>query len=205
MRFLIVSDLHEIKIEDLVPPPIIKSVDYIISAGDYLHYPFPKPAIGVYGNHDSLEEVFQRKSLINCHMQIVKVANLTFLGIQGVFSPHPRKWYHNSEQEVKRFLIKQPKVNFFITHERASGIFDRLNSGKPFFTEYILKRQPDYYISGHVCADGDLLKKGSTLCLNPHPCNKKRFILLDSETEKIAVVDRPILPLPSKPERRRIK
>ena len=189
MKFLIVSDLHENDVRTIVPEPVLKEVDYILSAGDYFKYPFPMPAIGVYGNHAPLSEVFGEKTLINCHRKIVSIKGITFLGIQGVFSPHPHRWYHQLESDTAKFLRQRPKVNFFITHERARGIFDRLGSGSPAFREYIIEKQPDYYISGHVCSNGAMIRQGHTICLNPHPCGLRRYIVLEFETGKITFVD----------------
>jgi Icc-related predicted phosphoesterase len=190
MKLLIVSDLHERNIREVVPELVIEKADYIVSAGDYNCYPFPRPAVGVYGNHDDdSTEVFQNKTLINCHKKVVKVAGLTFLGVQGVFSPNPHKWYHQLESDVQDFLEKQPRVNVFITHERAAGIFDRMCSGSPTFRDYVLKKQPDYYVSGHVCANGTILRRGHTVCLNPHPCGAQRYIILEVETGNLKLVD----------------
>lgn len=189
MKLLIVSDLHERNIREVVPELVLDKVDYIISAGDYLFYPFPKPAIGVYGNHCPISEVFGERTLINCHKRVMVVAGLTFLGIQGVFSPNPHKWYHISETDIAKFLSRQPKVNFFITHERAAGVFDRMRSGSQAYREYIQCKQPDYYISGHVCADGAVIRLGHTICLNPHPCGHQRYIILDVESGELRFVD----------------
>ena len=189
MKLLIVSDLHERNIREVVPELVLEKIDYIVSAGDYNTYPYPKPAVGVYGNHDSLHEVFNDKTLISCHKQVVTVAGLTFLGIQGVFSPNPHKWYHQLESDVEKFLKKQPKVNFFVTHERATGIFDRMRSGSQAYRDYILKKQPDYYVSGHVCSEGTMIRQGHTICLNPHPCGCGRYIILDVESGELKFVD----------------
>jgi len=189
MKLLIVSDFHERNIREVVPELVLEKIDYIVSAGDYQVYPYPKPAVGVYGNHDELIEVFDKKTLINCHLKVVEVAGLTFLGVQGVFSPNPHKWYHNLEAAIQKTLQKQPKVNFFVTHERATGIFDRMGSGSLAYRDYILRKQPDYYISGHVCSEGTMIRQGHTICLNPHPCGCQRYIILDVESGELKFVD----------------
>jgi Icc-related predicted phosphoesterase len=189
MKLLIISDFHERNLREVVPELVLERVDYIVSAGDYNAYPYPKPAVGVYGNHDDLIEVFSDQTLISCHKRVVTVAGLTFLGIQGVFSPNPHKWHHQLESDVAAFLKKQPKVNFFVTHERATGIFDRMRSGSQAYCDYIQAKQPDYYISGHVCSEGTMIRQGHTICLNPHPCSGRRYIILDVESGELTFVD----------------
>lgn len=106
MKVLIVSDLHERDISSVVPAKILKSVDFLISSGDYNKYPYPIQAIGIYGNHDTLEEVTKNQTLINCHLKVKRIHGLKFLGVQGVFCGKKRylknsSWYHILEEDSK--------------------------------------------------------------------------------------------------------
>jgi len=174
MKILIVSDLHEHKIEDIVPVEILDSIDFIISSGDYQeNYPFPKEAIGIYGNHD----VDPNHSLISVNHEIKQYKGMSFLGIEGVFcgekrykSPRKRP-YHQLESEVARCLSKMDYVTFFITHERAFEIFDdkfNTHPGNKALRKYIDEKKPKFYISGHMSNNKPMMIVGETLCLNPH-------------------------------------
>jgi len=194
MKILIISDLHERDIQSIVPNKILKSVDFLISAGDYNRYPYPLQSIGIYGNHDSLEEVNDKQTLINCHLKMKRIHSLKFMGVQGVFCGAKRyyknpSWYHILESDIKIQLEKMPSVDFFITHFRAKEIFDRYHQGSQAFRDYIEQKEPKYYISGHTCADGAIERIGNTVCLNPHPCGKKRYIVLDLRTQDVRIFD----------------
>jgi Icc-related predicted phosphoesterase len=194
MKILIVSDLHNRDITSIVPQKTLKEVEFILSAGDYEKYPYPIQAIGIYGNHDPIKEVFTDKTLIDCNLKVKRVHGLKFMGVQGVFCGQRRyyknpSWYHILEEDIQLKLDKMPKVDFFITHFRAKEIFDRFHQGSPAFREYIEKKKPFYYISGHTCFDGGLDRIGDTVCLNPHPCGKIRYIVLDLKTQGIKFTD----------------
>lgn len=194
MKILIVSDLHNRDINSVVPQKILKDVKFILSAGDYEKYPYPIQAIGIYGNHCSIQEVFTDKSLIDCNLKVKNVNGLKFMGVQGVFCGKKRfyknpSWYHILEEDIQPKLMKIPKVDFFITHFRAKEIFDRFHQGSPAFREYIEKKKPKYFISGHTCADGGIMRLGDTCCLNPHPCGLLRYIVLDLRTQDIRFFD----------------
>jgi Icc-related predicted phosphoesterase len=195
MKVLILSDLHNREITSIVPQKTLKNVDFILSAGDYEKYPYPIQAIGIYGNHDPLKEVFDDKSLLNCNLVVKRIHGLKFMGVQGVFCGAKRfnsdrkLWYHNLEEDIESKLSKMPKVDFFITHSRAKEIFNRFHDGSQAYRNYIEKKKPKYYISGHSCADGGILRVGDTCCLNPHVCAKVRYIILDLRTDKIDFID----------------
>lgn len=194
IKILIVSDLHNRDITSVVPQKILNESSFILSAGDYEKYPYNIQAIGIYGNHDTLKEVFDDKTLIECHLKVKRIHGLKFMGIQGVFCGKKRYsknplWYHNLEGEIQLKLDKMPTVDFFITHFRAKEIFDRFHQGSSAFREYIEKKKPKYYISGHTCAEGGIMRVGDTVCLNPHICGKVRYIILDLRTNKIDFVD----------------
>ena len=194
MKILIVSDLHNRDITSIVPSKVLSSVDFLISAGDYEKYPYTIKAIGIYGNHDTLKEVFDDKTLIDCNLKVKRVQGLKFMGVQGVFCGKKRYsknplWYHNLEDDIQVKIDKMPTVDFFITHFRAKEIFDRFHQGSPAFRDYIEKKKPKYYISGHTCADGGIMRVGDTVCLNPHICGKVRYIILDLRTDKIDFID----------------
>jgi Icc-related predicted phosphoesterase len=194
LKILIVSDLHNRDITSVVPQKTLKDVEFILSAGDYEKYPYPVQAIGIYGNHDTLQEVFTDKTLIDCNLQIKRVHGFKFMGVQGVFCGKKRyhknpSWYHILEEDIQHKLDKMPKVDFFITHYRAKEIFDKFHEGSPAFRDYIEKKKPSFFISGHTCADGGIIRIGDTCCLNPHVCGSLRYIVLDSKTQDIRFFD----------------
>jgi Icc-related predicted phosphoesterase len=192
MKILIVSDLHNRDITSVVPAKTLNSVDFMISAGDYEKYPYPIQAIGVYGNHDYYTS---DSKLINCHLQVKRVHGLKFMGVQGVFCSSKRYysnrklWYHNLEEDIDAKLAKMPKVDFFITHSRAKEIFNRYHDGSQAFRNYIEKKKPRYYISGHSCSEGAIMRVGDTCCLNPHVCGALRYLILDLRTDNLKVFD----------------
>lgn len=176
MKILIISDLHDRKIELVVPEEVLKSVDFIISAGDY-DYLYPPKTIGIYGNHESEEEL-EKGTLIGCHMKIITIHGLKFAGIGGVFcgekrykNPSRKRWYHQLQEIIDQYLDKAPTVDFFITHERAYGIFDSIHGkqvGNVGFRKYIDEKKPKFYISGHISNSEKTKIVGNTLCINPH-------------------------------------
>ena len=176
IRILITSDLHEVRLEDVAPKDILDSLDFIVSAGDYGNYPYPKQAIGVYGNHCSLSEVASEKpSLINVDRSLREYMGMTFLGISGVFCGEKRyhsqrrMWYHQSESDIAKYLEEAPRATFFITHTRAHGVFDKMrgwNLGSKVLRSYVDRTQPDFYVSGHLTNPGRTKMAGRTLCIN---------------------------------------
>lgn len=195
MKILIVSDLHNRDLTSVIPLKTLSSIDFLISAGDYEKYPYPVQTIGVYGNHDTLKEVFNDKTLIDCNLQVKKLHGLKFMGVQGVFCGKKRfnsdrkLWYHNLEEDIEEKLSIMPQVDFFITHSRAKEIFNSFHDGSLAYRNYIIKMKPKYYISGHSCCEGGITRIGETCCLNPHVCGKLRYIILDLRTGKIDFMD----------------
>jgi len=189
---VIVSDFHERKIEDVIPQDIMNSAMFIITAGDF-NYQYPSNCIGVYGNHECLTELI-KPTLNNVHMKTVTFHGYTFTGIMGVFcgekrynNPQRRRWYHQVQSEVDSFLSKTPSVDFFVTHERAYGIFDTIHGkhvGNQGYRKYIDEKQPKYYISGHIMNDEKLIMVGKTLCINPHS-HLWDFVILEVPQNKV--------------------
>lgn len=178
--------------EDIIPKEILDSIDFFISAGDY-DYLYPPKTVGIYGNHESEEEL-KKGSLISCHMKIVTVHGMRFLGIEGVFcgekrykNPNRKRWYHQLQSIVDEYLDKIPSVDFFITHERAFGIFDTIhgkNVGNQGYRKYIDEKQPKFYISGHIMNEEKLKMVGQTTAINPHS-RLWDFVILELPEGKI--------------------
>jgi len=184
MKIIILTDLHERTFNELVPVNIWKTCNLILSAGDIKDYSFPLDIVGVYGNHDNLEEVFKHNKLIDVHLKVRTIKDLKIGGIQGVYAPkNPRRWYHFQINKVKEYLnsIKPYELTFFITHERAYGIFDTIknkNTGLKFLREFIEKKSPKFYISGHIRNKQGIMKIKDTICINPgHGINYEYAIL----------------------------
>lgn len=195
MKILIVSDFHDRKILDIVPKEIIDEVTFIISVGDMEdNYPLPKESIGVYGNHESPDELNKKPSLNNVHCQVINYKGFSFYGIMGVFcgdkryhNPDRRRWYHQLQSIIDEYLDKAPMVDFFLTHERAYGIFDEVHGkhvGNQGFRKYIDEKQPAFYISGHI-SNGEKLKMvGKTIAINPHS-RLWDYVILELPSRKI--------------------
>jgi len=185
---LIVSDLHNNRLLEVAPEDELKKIDFAITVGDILHYEDFKelniPAIGVLGNHDLLEKFNRDKILIDCHKKVREFKGMTFMGIEGVFcgkkrflNANRRRWYHQLEDDVAKYLDNAPQVTFFLTHYRAKDIFDRYKEGSPSFRRYIEEKQPSFYISGHTLHDDKYTQIGNTLCINPHG-KKWKYVIL---------------------------
>jgi len=188
MKILVVSDLHDHKLETIVPKEILDNIDFIISAGDYQeNYPYPKEAIGVYGNHDTDPGA----TLITVNHKMKEYKGMTFMGIEGVFcgekryhNPKRKRSHHQLESEVKGFLEHQPRVTFFITHSRADNIFNRYTDGSKAFRQYIEDKQPVFYISGHCSHPDKTMMIGKTICINPHG-NLWDYVVLTLPEKKV--------------------
>lgn len=179
MRILILSDTHTRRLFEVVAIEDLRNVDFAITVGDIDFYEdFLQEGIkviGVLGNHDMVEKFNKEKILVDCHKQIRTFYGYSFFGIEGVFcgekrwlNRNRRRWYHQLESDVAKVLEETPKVNFFLTHYRAKGIFDRFKEGSPSFRKYIEEKQPDFYISGHTLHEDKVVTIGKTICINPH-------------------------------------
>lgn len=149
---------------------------------------------GVLGNHD-LKEFCEKTILHNCHFEVLRRKDLSFLGVQGVAcgekrykNVERRRWYHWIEDEIVTRLFQMPKVTFFVTHYRAKNIFDAYKEGSPAFRKYIEREKPMYYFSGHTKYPDMIHQVGEdgTLCINPHASGWD-YVILEGEPRKFKV------------------
>lgn len=189
MRILLLTDLHSNRWQSFIPRKIMNKCNFIISTGDIEIYDFPLDCIGVYGNHELLIEPFILKKLISCDRKILKYKGFTFTGFQGNLAKHIRKWHHFTEAELNEYynFMRKEKLNldFFLTHERAWGIFDirdfggkAKHLGIKLFRKFVENLRPKYYLSGHIQNPQGIVKVNSTICINPGEGSNNKYAIL---------------------------
>jgi Icc-related predicted phosphoesterase len=169
-----------------------EEIDFIITTGDINFYDFPKKVIGVYGNHELLYNPFVTKPIIDADRIIQNYKGYLFYGYQGNMAKTIKKWHHFTEdqaiEDLDSLKKKKVKLDFFLTHERAYGIFDKLeikHVGVKVFREFIDDVQPRFYLSGHIHNPQGTVNIGQTMCINPGMGSDGQYCILEPEKKKV--------------------
>lgn len=138
---------------------LYKSCDILICTGDLSLSDFagietvspPKPAFGVYGNHDS-GNYLETLSITNLHNKVVEFAGQRWGGFEGC----PR--YKNgpfmySEGEARAWSNNFPPVDILLLHAGAKDLLDDpsddIHIGSEHIRNYIELHRPKLVFCGH--------------------------------------------------------
>ena len=200
VKFLALADVHDNEQSfGHILKKFLKRVDGILLLGDIFEFnvkPFyaifrklKKPIIAITGNHDCVPsyEILARKLsnfyyIKNAVLQIrIKDEEISFLGINGVFSPKRSDSFHFNTKDLlsilKNILENELKIDIILSHECPYKCADRTTSGKIFrvgkriLYPVIEVCNPKIWLCGHthklMIENFNKKKQTSTLCMNP--------------------------------------
>ncbi len=168
-KILAVSDFIDKTLTRMVETKSLEPVDFIISCGDldpeylsFLRDRLDRPLFYVKGNHDIRYTPTNPIGCENIHRRIISVGCLNILGLEGSM------WYNGganqyTEAMMKKHLLglwfslwRKKRIHLVVTHAPPRHIHDKedvCHRGFECFAALIRKRQPDYFIHGHVHRD----------------------------------------------------
>ena len=187
LKILSVSDFIDKSLKKRVEDRTLEPVDLIISCGDldpeylsFLRDRLDTPLYYVKGNHDIRYSATNPVGCENIHGRIVRYKTLNIMGLEGSI------WYNGgmnqyTDKEMQKILFfmgfsiwRKGGVNIVATHAPPRHIHDaedRCHMGFKSFTKFINKKQPDYFIHGHIHKDfktmsDRITRVGSTQVVN---------------------------------------
>lgn len=146
--------------------------DLLISTGDLTFFDFvglqdlpsKKPAVGVYGNHDS-GNYMESLGIVDLHYKTLEFAGLSWGGWQGCLRYKDTNAPMFTEEEAKHFADTFPYVDVLILHAGPKGMLDDpsddVHVGSEHIRRYVLEKQPKYIFCGHQYSD-DYLEVANT-------------------------------------------
>lgn len=169
IRILTVSDFVDKSLTQMVENKTLEPVDLIISCGDlapeylsFLRDRLDKPLLYVKGNHDIRYTPSNPVGCENIHAKLRRFKSLNILGLEGSI------WYNGgvnqyTDMEMKKIIFgmwfsiwRKGGIHMVITHAPPRHIHDaedRCHMGFESFIKLINKRNPDYFIHGHIHKD----------------------------------------------------
>ncbi len=169
LRVLFVSDFVDKSLTQMVEDKTLEPCDLIISCGDlapeylsFLRDRLDKPLFYVKGNHDIRYTSKNPVGCENIHAKIVRFQSLNILGLEGSL------WYNGGMNQYRdkqmRKIISglwfsfwtKGHIHMVITHAPPRHIHDAqdpCHMGFNSFVNLIDKRNPNYFIHGHIHKD----------------------------------------------------
>ncbi len=166
LRLLSVSDYIDKGLSQQVEAKTIGPVDLIISCGDlepeylsFLRDRLDAPLFYVKGNHDLRYTDTNPVGCENIHARVVTFRGMNILGLEGSM------WYNGGVNQYTESMMKKTIAGMWFKIWRKKGIHmviahasprhihdkeDRCHLGFESFVSLIKKRQPQYFIHGHV-------------------------------------------------------
>lgn len=217
MRVLAVSDIHgrvlnverlgrHLEREGFRP-------DVVLVAGDITHFQGAREAIRVLskvrdvagcsvlfvpGNCDSpelLELGGIGEGIVNIHSRGVTIGNYTFYGIGGGSISPFHTLIEFSDDAFRDFLLRAEMYSgsgelVIVTHQPIYGFFDDVNGriGSRAFAEYLERRRPLLWVTGHVHENSGWLRFGRTTIVHPGPLVRGHYAILEISSNAVTHV-----------------
>ncbi len=169
LKILTVSDFIDKTLTRMVETKNLEPVDLIISCGDldpeylsFLRDRLDVPLFYVKGNHDIRYTPTNPMGCENIHKRIISVGSFTILGLEGSM------WYNGGANQYTEAMMKKNisslwfslwrkgRIHMVVTHAPPRHIHDKedlCHLGFECFNVLIKKKQPDYFVHGHVHQD----------------------------------------------------
>ena len=180
LKILAVSDFIDKSLTKMVEDKTLEPVDLIISCGDlapeylsFLKNRLEKPLFYVKGNHDIRYN--NPDNLLGCeniHAKLIRFKTLNILGLEGSI------WYSGgvnqyTDKQMDKIIFrmwfslwKKGGVNLVVTHappRHINDAEDRCHNGFESFVKLIEKREPQYFIHGHIHKEFKNLEQRTTV------------------------------------------
>jgi len=195
IRILTVSDFIDKSLTQMVEDKTLKPVDLIISCGDmppeylsFLRDRLDKPLFFVKGNHDIRYSISNPVGCENIHAKIVRFQGLNITGLEGSL------WYNGgvnqyTDKEMQKIISgmwfsfwRKGIINLVITHAPPRHIHDaedRCHMGFDSFVKLIDKREPDFFIHGHIHKEFTTDKERVSIMNNTKVINTCGYTILE--------------------------
>jgi Icc-related predicted phosphoesterase len=169
LRILTVSDYEDNALTQMVEAKTLGPVDLIVSCGDlapeylsFLRDRLDTPLFYVKGNHDIRYTLSNPMGCENIHARLVRFKTLHILGLEGSI------WYNGgvnqyTDKEMEKIIFsmwfsfwRKKGVHMVVTHAPPRHIHDaedRCHMGFESFVKLIDKKNPDFFIHGHIHKD----------------------------------------------------
>lgn len=151
---------------------LYQQADILISTGDLTFYdfiglqdvPVKKPALGVYGNHDS-GNYMNNLGIFDLHNKIVEYGGMKWGGWQGCLRYKNTSAPMFTEEEAKIFADTFPYVDVLLLHAGPKGMLDDpsddVHVGSENIRRYVTEKQPRFIFCGHQYSN-DFLEVNTT-------------------------------------------
>ncbi|WP_088362663.1 metallophosphoesterase family protein [Bacillus cereus] len=153
MLIYVFSDFQGVKeIPDGNPDLVILLGDIYYRDAMEIDEKYPCPKIGVYGNHDFINE-WKDTSIRIIHEEVFEFEGITFAGFGGC-PRYNRKPNQYTEEQTQLFMNNLEKVDVFIAH--SNPVYDKAipdwdpHRGFKSFNKYIETKHPKYFLHGHI-------------------------------------------------------
>ncbi|HKL01982.1 MAG TPA: metallophosphoesterase [Desulfotignum sp.] len=166
LKILTVSDFIDKTLTQKVETKTLEPVDLIISCGDldpeylsFLRDRLDAPLFYVKGNHDIRYTPTNPVGCENIHKRIVSMGGFTIMGLEGSM------WYNGGANQYTEAMMKKNifslwfslwrkgRIHMVVTHAPPRHVHDKedlCHMGFACFHTLIKKKQPDYFVHGHV-------------------------------------------------------
>ncbi|MDP3954874.1 MAG: metallophosphoesterase family protein [bacterium] len=133
--------------------------DILVTTGDLTLFDFAglqdvankKPALGVYGNHDS-GQYLETLGIVNLHNKVYDFNGFKWGGFQSCLK-YKESGIMFTEEEAKIFADTFPAVDILLLHAGPLGMLDdptdRVHIGSENIRKYVLEKQPKVVFCGH--------------------------------------------------------
>jgi Icc-related predicted phosphoesterase len=195
IRILTVSDFIDKSLTQMVEDRTAGPVDLIISCGDmepeylsFLRDRLDAPLFYVKGNHDIRYSRTNPMGCQNIHENLVRFKSLNILGLEGSM------WYSGgvnqyTDQEMRMMIFGmwphiwwKGGVNMVVTHAPPKNIHDAgdlCHTGFTSFVKLIKKRNPEYFIHGHIHKEFKSMDERTTTVNNTKVINTCGYVFLE--------------------------
>ncbi len=166
LKILTVSDFIDKELTQKVENKTLEPVDLVISCGDmppeylsFLRDRLDRPVYYVKGNHDIRYTPSNPMGCENIHGRLISFGTLNILGLEGSM------WYNGGVNQYTDAMMKKiifwlwfsiwrkGSVHMVVTHAPPRHINDKedlCHMGFDSFVSLIEKRNPNYFIHGHI-------------------------------------------------------
>ena len=194
LKILTVSDFIDESLTQRVENKTLEPVDLIISCGDlapeylsFLRDRLDKPLFYVKGNHDIRYSPSNPVGCKNIHAKLIQFKSLKIMGLEGSI------WYNGgmnqyTDREMKKMisgmwfsLWRKGGVNLVVTHAPPKDIQDgpdHCHTGFDSFVKLIEKKNPHYFIHGHIHKEFKTLEQRTTIVNSTRVINTCGFTIL---------------------------